>query len=241
MKKKILIVSDGNGVDGSNFIKWPSLLQLLCTKTLQIVNKSIIGASNEIIMLQAAEAIHNEPIDAAIIQWTVPRKLDVVATDFWQEQANIDPIYHFNIIRSNSKKWWVTSNSENKHIKAYHETYIQEWQATQRSQSYMLATASILKTANIPYVFCLAYNFNFIPPSEKTVKTLPWAWHHSNTGMCDFKQISSFLQYDRNLPQPHSLIQLEWIDKVMKPATDFIDYDQKVYYTIQNHLLKNNV
>lgn len=240
MKKNILVISDGNGVN-NYFIKWTGLLTLLCSKSIIVNNKSIIGASNEMIMMQAAEAIANNTIDAAIIQWTVSRRVDVVATDFWKEQAKIDPVYHFNIVKSNDTEFWVTSSSNNEFIKSYHTKYIQKWQADQRSQSYMMATSALLRSKNIPFIFTLAYNFTFASPFDKFLSQLPWAWHEPDAGMSEFRHQSEFASYDKNLHQPHSLIQLEWIDKVIKPAADFIDYDQKVYYNIQNQLLKNNV
>jgi len=241
MKKNLLVISDGNGVNNDNFIKWTGLLPLLCNKSIIAHNKSIIGASNEIIMMQVAEAVSTSTVDAAIIQWTIPIRVDVVATDFWKEQAKIDPVYHFNIVTSNDKEFWVSSASNNEYIKTYHNKYIHKWQAVQRSQSYMMATSALLKSKNIPFVFTLAYNFNFIKPFDQFLADMPWIWHQPNAGMSEFRQLSEFAAYDKNLPQPHSLIQLEWIDKVIKPAVDFIDYDQKVYYTIQNQLLKDNV
>jgi 16S rRNA (adenine1518-N6/adenine1519-N6)-dimethyltransferase len=86
MKKNVLVISDGNGVN-NNFLKWTGLLLLLCGKNIAVNNKSVIGASNELIMMQVAEAVSNDVVDAAIIQWTVPCRIDLVATEFWKDQA----------------------------------------------------------------------------------------------------------------------------------------------------------
>jgi hypothetical protein len=240
MKKNVLVISDGNGVN-NNFLKWTGLLLLLCGKNIAVNNKSVIGASNELIMMQVAEAVSNDVVDAAIIQWTVPCRIDLVATEFWKDQARVDPVYHSNFALSNDTEYWVTSASDNELIKSYHTKYIQKSQAVQRSQSYMLTTSALLQSKNIPFAFTLAYDFNFVKPFDEFLSQLSWAWHKPNSGLNEFRHVSEFASYDKNLVQPHSLIQLEWIDKVLKPAIDFIDYDQKVYYNIQNHLLKNNV
>jgi hypothetical protein len=231
MKKILLAVSDGNGVD-NDFKKWPTLLQLMSMDSLLVKNKSVVGASNEMILLQIAESINE--IDCAIIQWTVPLRLDVVIDEFWQEQADIDKVYDFNIISSNKQQWWVTSASDNPYIKEYHNRYIKDWHATQRSQSYMLAAAELLKNKNIPFIFTLAYNFNFDGALADAVKTLPWVYQDLDS----FRFTSEFKGLDQGLAQPHSAIQLEWLHTVVKPNCNFIDYDPIKYYNIQKHLTK---
>jgi len=233
MKKILLAISDGNGVD-NDFKKWPTLLQLMTLDSLQIKNKSVVGASNELILMQIAESIENENIDCAIIQWTTPLRIDVVVDDFWKRQAENDPIYHFNIVRSNNHDWWVTSASENQYIKEYHHRYIKEWQATQRSQAYMLAAASLLKNKNIPFIFTLAYKFNFNGPITSALKNLPWV----EQDLSSFRFSSTYKDLDQGLAQPHSAIQLEWLDTVIKSNCDFVDYDPIRYYNIQKHLTK---
>lgn len=233
MKKTLLAISDGNGVD-NDFKKWPTLLQLMTLDSLQIKNKSVIGASNELILMQIAESIETENIDCAIIQWTIPTRIDVVADEFWQEQAKIDPVYHFNIVHSNNQDWWVTSSSNNQYIKEYHTRYIKKWQAIQRSQSYMLAAAALLKNKNISFVFTLAYDFKFDGPMAVAVKNLSWI----EQDLSSFRLISTYKDLDQGLAQPHSAVQLEWLDTVVKPSCDFIDYDPNRYYNIQKHLTK---
>ena len=233
MKKNLLTVSDGNGVD-NDFKKWPTLLQLMTLDSLQIKNKSVVGASNELILMQIAESIECDDIDYAIIQWTIPWRIDVVADEFWQEQASIDIIYHFNLVQSNNRMWWVTSASENPFIKEYHTRYIKEWQATQRSHAYILAAAALLKNKNIPFIFTLAYNFNFDSTFKSAINNLPWVLQD----LSSFRQHSTFKELDRGLAQPHSAIQLEWLHTIVTPNCNFIDYDPKRYYNIQKHLTK---
>jgi|694.fasta_scaffold10387_2 hypothetical protein len=233
MKKTLLAISDGNGVD-NDFKKWPTLLQLMTLDSLQVKNKSVIGASNELILMQVAESIEAENIDCAIIQWTIPTRIDLVADEFWKEQASIDPVYHFNIVQSNNQDWWVTSSSNNQYIKEYHNRYIKEWQSIQRSQSYMLAAAALLKNKNISFIFTLAYEFKFNGPMAGAVEDLPWI----EQDLSSFRLISTYKDLDQGLAQPHSAVQLEWLDTIVKPNCDFIDYDTKRYYNIQKHLTK---
>jgi hypothetical protein len=137
-------------------------------------------------------------------------------------------------VQSNNQDWWVTSSSNNQYIKEYHNRYIKEWQATQRSQSYMLAASTLLKNKNIPFVFTLAYDFNFDGPMAIAVKNLPWI----DQDLSSFRLISTYKDLDSGLAQPHSAVQLEWLDTIVKPNCDFIDYDPKRYYNIQKHLTK---
>lgn len=237
MKENLLAISDGNGVD-TDFKKWPTLLRLLLSKTHNLINKSVTGASNEMIFMQLADSVQNQKIDQAIIQWTIPQRVDVVADAFWVEQAKADPIFHFNLVNSNNQLWWVSSASGNDLIKAYHDTYIKYWQATQRSQSYILAAAELCRLNNIKFTFSLCYKFEFVQPMDKVLQTYNWAWHEPNHGMHEFRYHSQYTDYDSGLPQPCSLIQLEWINQVLKPCCSFIDYDQQTFYNIQQALLK---
>ena len=237
MKKNILTISDGNGVD-TDFKKWPFYLGLLMSKTANIINRSVIGASNELMFMKLADSVDQEEIDFAIVQWSFPNRLDVVANEFWQAQAKEDSVYHFNFTESAGKEWWVTSASENSYIRDYHEKYINKWQATQRSQTTMLAAAELLKQKGIKFVFSLCYEFNFVSPTKNILETYPWVWHSPNQGLSEFRTQSRFAEFDTGLPRPHTLIQLDWIDKVLRPSCEFIDYNQTTYYNIEQTLLK---
>lgn len=235
-KKKILIISDGNGVD-TDFKKWPTLLQILTHDSLLIDNRSVIGASNELIFMQLAEALCKSSYDHVIIQWTGANRVDVVADDFWKEQAQTD-FYKFNLVTSNNREWWVTSASDNEHIRLYHDRYIKYWQAHQRTQSYMLAAAQLLDAT--PYTFTLAYEFEFIEPMAKSLSELNWIWHEDNTGLSEFRHVSKYKSLDKGLAQPHNAIQLEWLHNIIKPGCDVIDYPDERYTQIEKSLINEN-
>ena len=237
MKEKTLVISDGNGAN-NGFKKWPFYLQLLLSKTTTVINRSVIGASNELIFMQLAETLATESIDHCVIQWTVPARFDLVANNFWRKQAIQDPVYFFNLVQNNKKQWWVTSNSQNKHIKTYHNRYVNKWQALQRSQAYIIAAAELLKFHNVDFVFSLCYNLEFLDPNKKILESYPWAWHQNNHGLSEFRSVSKFKKYDLGLSQPHTLIQLEWIDTVLKPNCTFVKYSNDVYNNIEQSLIK---
>jgi hypothetical protein len=238
MKKNILIISDGNGVDNGTFKKWPILLQLLHTKTLNIINRSVVGSSNEIMLYKLADAIKEQPIDYAIIQWTNPQRLDVVADTFWNAEAAKDNIYDFNLVNTLGETWWVSSGSVNPNIREYHNKYIKAWHAVQRTQSYMLAAAELLKQSNIKFSFSLCYDFEFVGPMSTVLNQYHWAWHTPNSGISEFRNSSQYVSYDTGQAQPHTLVQLDWINQVLKPSFEFIDYDDKTYYNIEQSLIK---
>lgn len=237
MKQKLLIISDGNGVS-TDFVKWPDLLKILTTKTLDITNRSVIGASNEMILARLTDAL-KEKFDYAIIQWTHPQRLDIITDDFWREQASVDPIYHFNLVNALGKEWWVTSKSTNEHVRKYHDMYIRSWQSTQRTFANMLAAAAMLNFYRIPFLFSLCYKLDFEGPTKEILDTYPWAWHQPYSGIDEFRHTSKYIHYDQGLSQPHPLIGLEWIDQVLTPCAKFFAYDRKTYYNVEQHLLKN--
>jgi hypothetical protein len=238
MKKNLLTISDGNGVD-VDFKKWPTLLQLMTLDSLKICNKSVIGASNELILMQLAEAINSHKIDCAIIQWTIPQRFDVIVDSFWLEQAAIDPTYYFNLIENSQRRWWVSSASKNLVVQEYHKKYISKTQAELRSQANILAAAELLKSKDIPFVFCLAYELKFSAPFESAITTLPWAWHQPNLGLHEFREtISKHQLIDQGFGQPHSAIQLEWLHNVVVPLCQFVDYPAERYYNIEKHLIR---
>jgi hypothetical protein len=237
MKKTILTISDGNGVD-TIFKKWPFYLKLLTAKTTNVINRSVIGASNELMFMILSEALLSEHIDYCIIQWSIASRVDVVADNFWINQAEKDPIYHFNLINNNNKTWWVTSASKNEYIRRYHDCYIQEWQAAQRSQSFIMAAAELLKFHNVKFVFSLCYNMDFLEPTKNILDSYSWAWHEKNCGLSEFRHLSQFKEFDENLSQPHTTIHLEWVDKVLKPNCEFVNYPNTVYNNLEQALLK---
>jgi hypothetical protein len=237
MKSNILVISDGNGVD-TDFKKWPFYLKLLTTKTSNIINRSVIGASNEMMFLLLSEAVSKTKIDFCVMQWSIPNRVDVVLDEFWLEQAQKDLIYHFNIIENNEQQWWITSASSNQYIREYHDRYINYYQSQLRSQIFIMAAAELLRFNNIEFVFSLCYNLPFIEPNKKILQSYPWAWHKNNDGLSEFRIVSKFAQYDTGLPQPHSLIHLDWINTVLKPNCNFIKYEDNVYNYIESSLLK---
>jgi hypothetical protein len=231
MKKNLLVISDGNGVE-TDFEKWPRLLGILLSQNFNIINRSQIGASNEFILLQLAEALEHNHIDHAIIQWTTAQRLDLLIDDFWHEQRKQDPKYSFNTATSNGQDWWITSGSHNSYIREYHTRYIKPWQADQRTYSTMLSGAKLLESKNIDYKFSLCYDFEFKGNFDGTLRSLPWIWHKPNKGITDFVNVSQYKSYDQGLSNVHPLVALDWINNVLRSQCDFVDYSDKTFYNL---------
>lgn len=238
MKNSVLTISDGNGVD-TDFKKWPYYLKLLLSKSATVVNKSIIGAGNEVMFMQLSDTLSSQSIDYAIIQWSQPQRFDVIVDEFWKNEAAKDETYSFNVHKLTEQEWWVSSASKNNYVLDYHGLYVKHQQAIYRSQSYMIAAAELLRYHGVKFVFSLCYKFEFNAPHENILRSYPWVWHQDNLGLNEFRNHSQYFKYDTGLPRPHTLIQLDWIDKVLRPNCEFIDYDQTTYYNIEQAILKN--
>lgn len=238
MKSNILTISDGNGVD-TNFKKWPFYLQLLTSNYAKVINRSVIGASNELMFMQLSEVVAANKPDYCIIQWSIPNRIDLVADKFWLAQAEQDPVYNFNVVENNGKTWWVTSASDNEYVKEYHNRYIGTWQAQQRSQAWIIAAAELLKFHKIKFVFSLCYALDFIEPHTDILNSYPWIWHNDNLGLDDFRTISQFSSYDKGLAQPHTLIHLDWINQVLEPNCEFVNYNKDLYNNLEQALIKS--
>jgi hypothetical protein len=63
-------------------------------------------------------------------------------------------------------------------------------------------------------------------------------WHEPNKGLSEFRSSSQFYNLDQGLANPHSAIQLDWINAVLKPKCEFVDYPEIRYYNIQKHLTR---
>lgn len=235
MKKQLLIISDGNGVD-KDFKKWPFFLKLLLSSTHEITNKSVFGISNDLMLYQLTELGKN--FDQVIIQWSVPGRVDVVLDEFWAQQAAADSLYALNTTNTANRTWWCSSASRNEHIKQYHDRFLPPWLAGHRTEMCILAAAEFCRQNNIEYLFSLCYNFEFSPGMAQILHQYPWAWHQPNAGFSDYRYVSKYQDYDTGLSQPHSLVGLDWINRVLNPACNFIDYSQQTFYNIEQALLK---
>lgn len=236
MKKRLLIISDGNGVDSGSNRRWPTLLKLLLNQTHEVVNHSIAGASNETILFKLAETLGEQTFDQAIIQWNGYRRVDLVINDFLQPHVSREEKYN-RTTSINGKDIWVTSGCKNSLISQYH-SMIDNWHTKQRNQAFFLSAANILQQARVDFYFTLGYSFDFEPPLNSFVDQLPWLWHEHHLGLDNFRQISEFKDLDLNLPQPHTLVHLDWIQSVLLPQCSFIDYSPQTFYNIKQALLK---
>jgi hypothetical protein len=208
----ILCISDGLGVDSKLCPKWPTILSLLLNK--KIVNKSIVGAGNEIMLMVLMSELENKLYDHVIIQWTMPRRLDVLCDDRWADIAKKDSVYNFNLHNIDGNTWWSSSASKAKEVEQYKSLLVWD-QFRLRSYTHMLAACYLLENHSIPYTFTLSYNLDI--PKELAFKN--WAWHEENKGMRSYSTISKFSSYDDPAcPRPHPLVHLDWLKNILIPA-----------------------
>lgn len=223
---KILIISDGNGIDVDNCPKWPSMLKHLTGHDIE--NRSVIGSSNET-MFNLLRDTNLSDIDHAIIQWSFPQRFDTVINEYWIEQAENDPIYHFNIHKILDRDWWISSGSKNDAVREYHTKFVREPQAKHRTIANIWAATAYLRHKNVPHTFSLCYDIDL----GEEILDLNWAWHKTYGGIRSFTEQSKHGNLDdAACPRPHPLVQLEWIKEVLAPVME-IKIDTKRYQKIE--------
>lgn len=110
--------------------EWPQILQALLPND-KIHVRSGIGAGNEFLISQLLQCDVRD--QTVIFQWADARRFDkIIEDEEWCMLAKSDPIYHFNLYQDNHNTWWLSSASQNKDVRTYHDFYIQGNQAKQR-------------------------------------------------------------------------------------------------------------
>jgi hypothetical protein len=66
--------------------------------------------------------------------------------------AKSDPIYHFNFYQDKHHTWWLSSASQNKDVRSYHDFYVQENQANQRLADQKKLVSGYLISKNCRYI-----------------------------------------------------------------------------------------
>ena len=233
----ILCISDGLGVDIELCPKWPTILSILLKK--KIVNKSIIGAGNEIILTILNQELEKNSYDYVIIQWTSPDRLDVLCDNRWLAIAKNDPVYYFNLHNIAGNTWWSSSGSKSKEVLQY-KSLITADQFKMRSYTNMLAACYLLEKRSIPYTFTLSYDLDIFP--ELIDKN--WAWHKMNKGMRDYSTVSKFSAFDDpTCARPHPLVHLDWLKNILIPSVGET-IDEKKYEKLEASMIertKNNL
>lgn len=145
----IYCVGDGFA-HGHIWPEWPQILQaLLPDRSIQVI--SGVGAGNEFLINRLLQCdVRNRKV---IFQWADACRFDKIIEDQqWYSIAESDPVYHFNLHQHRQHTWWLSSASQNKDIRRYHEFYVQKNQAHQRLLDQKKLLSGYLISQNCGYI-----------------------------------------------------------------------------------------
>ena len=221
--KKILCIGDGFG-KGHTWPMWPQLLAEL-VNDVEIDNYSEIGAGNEFISNCVIDACGKKKYDIVLVQWAISMRLDIINNKQNNISKNIikDQVYNtkYSNVRINDRLWWLSSNSQTEYIQNYHKNYISIEQQKLRSINQIKLIELYLKQQKISnFLFFSSYKLDFIDMPESNI--LDWSmWcvdQHSN-GMKEYGK-TFFPQYVTKEAQPHPIIHLNYVTKILLPRLD---------------------
>ncbi len=128
---------------------WTSIIEALYPDNT-ITNYGGIGAGHEFVVASIIEAHKNNSQGFFLVQWPHANRFDkLLADDSWNDLIKADPVYHFNTVKLGTKKWWLSSASEVKEVKHYHDFYVQSEQAELRDFNYRYLTSNLLKNQSM--------------------------------------------------------------------------------------------
>ena len=225
--KKILCVGDGFG-KGHVWPMWPQLLPEIVNAT-KIFNLSDVGAGNEFISQCVIDSCERENFDLVIVQWAKSERLDLINRDQAHLSKKIvqDKAYNtkYSNVKLNDRLWWLSSASELEMIKKYHSDYITAEQHKLRTINFINHVDLFLSQKQIEFCFFSSYNLDFLGLSES--KTIDWSrWlQNGEFGMHEYG-ITKCPGYQTKEVQPHTMIHLDYLEKVICPFAG-LDIDNK--------------
>lgn len=141
---KIYTFGDGYAT-GHLWPEWPQILQAL-VPDYQVLNTSAIGAGPEYLVHKLIQQLDEMQNSQVLLQWPNPCRFDkLMENDHWEDIAQNDPVYYFNIIPDGNRRWWLSSASTNNHIQTYHSFFVQPEQHKIRLDAYKILVQNTLK------------------------------------------------------------------------------------------------
>lgn len=141
---KIFTFGDGYAT-GHLWPEWPQILQAL-VPDYEVINTAGIGAGAEYLVHKLVQQLPNMAHSHVIFQWPVADRFDKVVEDpRWADIIKNDPVYHFNTIIDDMHVWWLSSASEQKEIRTYHEFFVQPEQQRMRVADYQQLVKNTLE------------------------------------------------------------------------------------------------
>ena len=227
--KKILCVGDGFG-KGHVWPMWPQLLPEIVDET-KVSNLSQVGAGNEFISQCVIDSCERENYDLVIVQWAKSDRLDVINKD----QANLskkimkDKTYNtkYSNVRLNDRLWWLSSASKHEMIEKYHTDYITAEQHQLRTINFINHVDLFLSQKQIEFCFFSSYNLDFLDLAEsETIDRNRWL-QNGELGMDEYG-IKHWPGYQTKEVQPHTMIHLDYLEKVLCPFAGLHINDEKL-------------
>jgi hypothetical protein len=218
---KLLTLADGYGDSSAvpdwypKYWKWPKIIKLM-TKGVDVVDHSRYGAGNEFMVNQLKQNI--DSVDAAIVQWAQPNRLDLVMSptniEFWNSVIASDPVYHSNTVDCGRNKFWLSSASRASEVQEYHHRYISQHQHQMRSQIFVEYAKLLLEHHKIDYRFMLVNNSEYIDVDAN------WICHKPFKGMNEFRYVSKYCELELGITQPIPLVAFDFIKQLIMPSID---------------------
>jgi hypothetical protein len=218
---KLLTLADGYGDSVAvpswypKYWKWPKIIKLM-TKGVDIVDYSRYGAGNEFIVNQLKQNINT--VDAAIVQWAQPNRLDLVLShsniEFWNGVIASDPVYCNNTVDCGRNKFWLSSASKTPAVQEYHHRYISQNQHQMRSQIFVEYAKLLLEHHKIDYRFMLVDNSKYINVDAN------WVCHEPFKGMHEFRYVSKYCDLELGITQPIPLVAFDFVKHYIMPSID---------------------
>jgi hypothetical protein len=168
--------------------EWPAIIEVLYPL---VKNFGAIGAGNEFITTEIIEAHKKTPDAFYLVQWAAHNRFDKLVEDkSWNEVIQNDAAYHFNVVNSNNKTWWLSSASTNADIKQYHRYYIQTDQSKLRTENYKYLVNRLLKNQSIFF---------------------------STIELDQFSKQDRFRHVRQNTVQPSPIVHMAYVEEVILP------------------------
>ena len=141
---KIFTFGDGYAT-GHLWPEWPQILEAL-VPNYQVINTAGIGAGAEYLVHQLVKQLDQMPESHVIFQWPVADRFDKIVEDQrWSDIIKNDPVYHFNTVPDDMHLWWLSSASQQKEIRTYHEFFVQPEQQRMRVEDYKTLVKNTLE------------------------------------------------------------------------------------------------
>lgn len=141
---KIFTFGDGYAT-GHLWPEWPQILAALVPE-YTVVNTAGIGAGAEYLVHKLVQQVDAMRGNHVIFQWPVADRFDKVVEDpRWTDIIRADPVYDFNTIQDDMHVWWLSSASQQKEIRTYHEFFVQPEQQRMRVADYKVLVQNTLE------------------------------------------------------------------------------------------------